>query len=193
MIGTARKLGGLRPTARFAGYALLAAMGFFRSARRVDWSRVQRLVFVCSGNICRSPYGEMLARTRGVRAISFGIHANGIAAADPTAVRVAQRLRVDLTGHISTRAVDYEPRPGDMLLAMEPVHLSAIRGLVGTADVQMTLLGLWGRWKLPYLPDPYGRSDECFDRVFAFVAAAVEGVIGRMRSRALAPGSSVRD
>jgi protein-tyrosine phosphatase len=193
MMSTARKLGGLRPTARFVGYALLGTLGFFHSARRVDWTRVRRLVFVCSGNICRSPFGERLAQLRGIPAISFGIHANGIAPADSMAARVAGHLNVDLGAHISTRAADYEPRPGDLLLAMEPGQLASIREQVRSADVQMTLLGLWGRWTLPYLPDPYGQSYECFHLVFARVAAGVEDIVRRMQLAEAVESSSTTD
>lgn len=193
MMRAARKLGGWRPTARFAGYALLGTLGFFNRARNVDWTRVRRLVFVCSGNICRSPFGEKLAQLRGVPAISFGIHANGIAPADSMAARVAGNLNVDLGTHISTRAADYEPRPGDLLLAMEPGQLASIRQLVRSADVQMTLLGLWGRWTLPYLPDPYGHSDECFQLVFARVAAGVDDIVRRMQPVQAVESSSVTD
>jgi protein-tyrosine phosphatase len=159
----------------------------------VDWSRVQRLVFVCSGNICRSPYGEKLARMRGIRAVSFGIHANGVAPADPVALRVASQLKVNLCDHVSTRAADYEPRPGDLLLAMEPGQLTAIRAQVRSAEVQTTLLGLWGRWTLPYLPDPYGQSDECFRLVFSFVEAGLNGIVRRLRWPQTVENSSVTD
>jgi protein-tyrosine phosphatase len=177
MSSLARKLGGRRPAARFIGYTLLGTLGFYRRDRHVDFGRVQRLVFVCSGNICRSPYGEALARMRGVPTVSFGLHANGIAAADPTATRVAALEGVSLGRHVSTRAADYEPLPGDLLLTMEPWQLAEVRGLVGSSGAQVTLLGLWCRRPLPYLPDPYGKSDECFRHVFDLVAEGV-GQIG---------------
>jgi protein-tyrosine phosphatase len=176
----ARKLGGRRPATRFLGYTLLGALGLYRRDRQVDFSRVQRLVFVCSGNICRSPYGEELARMRGIPTVSFGLHANGIASADPTAIRVAALEGIHLDRHVSTRAADYEPLPGDLLLTMEPWQLAEVRGLVDARGAQVTLLGLWCRRSLPYLPDPYGKSDECFRHVFDLVAEAVERIGGRL-------------
>ena len=120
---------------------------------------------------------------RGIAAISFGIHANGIASADPNALRIAQQLNVDLSRHVSTRAADYVPRAGDLLLAMEPGQLAAVRALVGAADVQTSLLGLWCARPKPYLPDPYGRIDGCFKSVFAFVAEGVENIERRLQQR----------
>jgi protein-tyrosine phosphatase len=171
----------MRLSAAYLGHTLLGALGFYRRDADVDWSRVQRLVFVCSGNICRSPYGEYLARMRGIPAISFGIHANGIAPADPNAFRIAQQSSVDLSGHVSTRAADYKPRAGDLLLAMEPGQLAVIRTLVDAAEVQTSLLGLWCARPKPYLPDPYGRIDGCFRRIFAFIAEGVEGIEQRLQ------------
>jgi protein-tyrosine phosphatase len=178
MIDAIRNLGGRWLAMSYFGHTLLGSLGFYRRDRDVDWSRVRRLVFVCSGNICRSPYGEELARMRGIPAISFGLHANGTAPADPSASRVALQANVDLSRHVSTRAADYEAHTGDLLLAMEPWQLAQLRRLTAGTDAQASLLGLWCQRSRPYLPDPYGRSDGCFRQVFAFVEEAVE-LIGR--------------
>lgn len=176
MTSLRRKCGGLRPAARFVGYSLLGVLGGYGADRQVDWSRVRRLVFVCSGNICRSPYAEALARMRGIDTVSFGIHANGIAPADPSASRIARLANVDLSGHVSTRAADYQPSSADLLLAMEPPQLAAVRALVVDGGVQASLLGLWCRRRRPYLPDPYGHIDDCFRFVFSFIDEALQAI-----------------
>lgn len=176
MAETIRNLGGLRSAAHVLGYTFLATCGLYRQYQRVNWERVQRLVFVCSGNICRSPYAAELARALGIAAMSFGIDARGGATANESAIRLAKNAGVDLTRHVSTRASDYQATPGDLLLAMEPRQMRALRNLVGTHSVQGSLLGLWCKRPMPYLPDPYGNPDECFVNVFAHIDTAIAQV-----------------
>ena len=60
---------------RHAGCLVRRLLGFYRPFARVDWGRVERVVFVCQGNICRSPYAEARGREVGLPASSFGLGA----------------------------------------------------------------------------------------------------------------------
>lgn len=179
---TIRNLGGAEAATRMVGYCVLGAGGFYRQYRRLDWDRVQRLVFVCKGNICRSPYAAELARSRGLPAISFGLDTRGGDAADSSAMRAGNRAGVDLSRHVSSRVIDYQRRAGDLLLAMEPVQLEPLRALAA-GQVQVTLLGLWCDRQIPYLPDPYGRRDGCFARVFELIGEAITNIHGELKGR----------
>lgn len=186
MADTIRNLGGMRPAAQVLGYTVLATCGLYRQYQRLDWDRVQRLVFVCSGNICRSPYAQERARSLGIAAVSFGVDASGGAAANAVAIRLAADAGLDLTRHVSTRAGDYSPSQGDLLLAMEPRHLDAARAVIRRNGVQGSLLGLWCRRPMPFLPDPYGNAEECFVNVFAHIDTAV-GRLSALLKGARAP------
>ena len=52
---------------------ILFHLGYFNSLKKIDWTSVERLIFVCKGNICRSAYAEALARSAGVESLSFGL------------------------------------------------------------------------------------------------------------------------
>ncbi len=67
------RYGSLRGSLRSARYKIESAFGRYGHARRVRWEDVQRLVFVCQGNIMRSAYGEAVARRAGLGAASFGV------------------------------------------------------------------------------------------------------------------------
>jgi protein-tyrosine phosphatase len=180
MMDAIRNLGGARAATRLLGYGILGACGFYRQYQRLHWDRVQRLVFVCKGNICRSPYAAELARVRGHSVFSFGLDTRGGDRADGAATRVARLAGVDLSRHASSRVVDYQPGPGDLLLAMEPEQMEPLRA--AARDVaQVTLLGLWCHYSVPYLPDPYGRRDACFERVFALIDEAITNVGAELR------------
>src|SRR5215469_15602974 len=53
----------------------MGALGAYRRLGALDWGTVTRLVFVCKGNICRSPYAAARAQQLAVEATSFGLDA----------------------------------------------------------------------------------------------------------------------
>ena len=73
--------------------------GWWQRCRNVEWQEVSRLVFVCKGNICRSPYGAVRARDAGLTATSFGIEAQASAPANLAAIRAARMRGVALETH----------------------------------------------------------------------------------------------
>src|SRR5262245_59034382 len=64
---------------------------------------ISRVLVICSGNICRSPFAAaaLAQRVPGLEVRSSGLAAGDAAPADPTAVRVAASLGFDLTQHRS--------------------------------------------------------------------------------------------
>src|SRR5947199_9403738 len=107
----------------------LDSVGAFAPLRRVPWDDVERLVFVCQGNICRSAYADALARRAGLRSVSFGLGARDGDCANTVASDRAAARGVDLSAHRATSAATFRVRRGDLLLAMEPAQLLALAKL----------------------------------------------------------------
>lgn len=92
-----------------------------------------RVLFVCTGNICRSPYAERaFARGRrlagahaGWRSGSAGLLGPG-RAPPPEAIRVAARRGVDLRGHRSRLADPRATGEASVVLVMEPGHARSL-------------------------------------------------------------------
>jgi protein-tyrosine-phosphatase len=97
-----------------------------------------RLLFVCTGNTCRSPLAEAIARKiaveRGlgdVEVASAGTTAWDGAPASDGALLVGMERRLDLSNH---RAQSLTPRlveASDLILAMGPHHLDRVEALGG--------------------------------------------------------------
>jgi protein-tyrosine phosphatase len=140
----------------------------------VDWSRVRRLHFVCKGNICRSAFGDALARSHALAATSSGVHAGDGGPADAVATRIAEARGVMLGDHRTTpfRAADIAA--GDLLVAMEPWHARAIAERAASVGAQVTLLGLWAPLPDAFVDDPYGRDDAAFHQCFAIIEVALD-------------------
>jgi protein-tyrosine-phosphatase/peptidoglycan/xylan/chitin deacetylase (PgdA/CDA1 family) len=152
-------------------------LGRLKVSSAVDWSKVRRLVFICQGNVCRSPFAEAVAREHGIPSVSFGLKTNPGTRVNPIASRIALELGVDMTEHTSQRFDPAQLRDGDLALGMEPVHLAQARADIGAKDVQWTLIGLHLRsGKVPYIADPYGTSDAYHRRCFGMIRAGVDRV-----------------
>jgi len=179
---------GLRP--RFGTYrgAIRLLLGELegwsgRLARYEDprWDEVRRLVFICTGNICRSPYAEYRARALGLPASSFGLSASTGAPADAIARRCAARRGIDLEPHRAREDADFEILAGDLLLAMEPRQGPLVVARFAAAPCQITLLGLWSTPRRPHIHDPHRLSEAYFDRCYAVIDSAIAAIGERMR------------
>lgn len=181
MIDTER-YGGRREYLNHLAARALSLTGLYRPLMAIDWSAVGRLVFVCKGNICRSPYGAARARMLGIDAVSFGLNAVDGAPADPSAARNALRRQLDLSSHRSQRLEKARLRRNDLLLVFEPQQLRAVQERCGNS-LALTLAGLWVKPNRPYVSDPYGRSDAYFQECFAVIDASVDALAERVKLR----------
>lgn len=146
------------------------ATGRLRAFRLRHPERVQRVVYVCLGNICRSAYGDKVARELGLHVASFGLSTTTGAASPAEAVDAARRQGVDLHGHRAVDLGEFKVHPGDLLLVMEVRQAHELRRRLGPrTDVQICLLGMWCAPMIPHLHDPFSLSagyfDSCFMRV----------------------------
>jgi protein-tyrosine phosphatase len=137
---------------------------------------VDRLVFVCLGNINRSAFAAAVARRAGASVVSIGLSTSTGAPATPAAIAGARRHGVDLSTHRATDITDYEWRSGDLLLAMEVRHASALAAR-GFADRDIALLGYWASPSRLHLHDPHTLSDAYFVTCFALIESAVRNLL----------------
>lgn len=150
------------------------AIGRYGAQERVDWPRVERLVFVCKGNICRSPYAEFRARAMGMNSVSMGLDALAGSRADDAAIAAATRRGVELQSHRSTRfAVDLI-RPTDLVLGFESWQVQVVVGQLGGTAAQAALVGLWSTPRRPNLGDPHLRGPGYFDICYALIDSSLQ-------------------
>lgn len=147
----------------------------------------RRILFVCTGNLCRSPLARGLlahAVARRADAARFVIDAAGTDAREgnaptPYALEVAARRGIDLSAHRSRRLVAGDFACFDVIVAMDFGHLDWLRFLrPADAGCELRLLlGAHGRRRAREVPDPYGRSRGTYERVARLIELGVRALL----------------
>jgi protein-tyrosine phosphatase len=146
--------------------------GRLNSFLQPDLRNTRRLVFVCLGNINRSPFAENVAATLGMNTTSIGLSTSTGIPAFETAVVTAKRFGIDLTAHRATNFVDYSYIEGDLLLAMEVRHAQQLL-VLGVPETAIALLGHWATPHRIHIHDPHTLSDAYFRTCFNIIQSAV--------------------
>ena len=154
---------------------------------RAPQREVRRLVFVCHGNICRSAYADVLARSLGAETASFGLSTTSGQPSHPPVAALAQEAGLSLAAHRTTARADYAPREGDLLLAMEHRHLRKLAADPQLREIPRLLLGTFASPPLPHLHDPYELSPAYTARCLARIDRAVRRLVARYPARPSPP------
>ncbi len=154
-------------------------------------SKPLRLLFVCSGNICRSPLAEAifrsLAQDAGLggrfeldSAGTHGYHEGELA--DPRTRRVGQRHGVKVTS--IAREIDTDDLERfDLVVAMDRGHLRQLESMASAAQrAKLRLIrdfdpGGPGR----DVPDPYYGGEAGFEQVYTILDAACRGLLEHLK------------
>ncbi|WP_028920562.1 low molecular weight protein-tyrosine-phosphatase [Pseudoxanthomonas suwonensis] len=131
-----------------------------------------KLLFVCVGNICRSPTAEILMRARlgdrpGVQVASAGLQALVGRPIDPTAAQLLREAGHDPDGHRARQATPSVLAAADLVLVMEQAHLTRIAREVPQVSGKTFLLGKWRGGR--EVPDPYRQHREAFEHVHRLI------------------------
>jgi len=173
------RYGSRKGFAKSKWHQLLYYFGRYREYA-VPWGSIERLVFVCSGNICRSAFAETVAKSLGVDAISVGLHAIEGEPANAQAIITAKSLGYDLTTHRTTPVMYPVFKKTDLFIAMEPWQAEIIKKNLSRKH-HATLLGIWAKPTCPYIDDPYLRSESYFKYCFNYIEKSVHAISDKIR------------
>lgn len=150
-----------------------------------------RVLFVCTGNICRSPTAEGVARhmLRNAGLVdrivvdSAGTHGYHVGELpDPRTRKAALSRGYDLSAQRARKLETADFQRFDLLLAMDGGHLRFMQRMC--PEVYRHKLDLFMRFArnhdLEEVPDPYYGGDAGFEAVLNYCEDAVQGLIDRL-------------
>ena len=148
-----------------------------------------RLLFVCTGNTCRSPMARVIAertlersgwdaaeiRSAGVSAVSGSMASDG-------AIHAAADHGLDLDGHRSSPLSEELVEWADLILTMGVHHLLAVENKGGRGKTAMLSAFAEGResgesWGVP---DPFAGDIEVYRENFRVLEELVEASVARL-------------
>lgn len=155
---------------------------------RVPETTTYNLLFVCTGNTCRSPLAEVLARRelarRGwghVSVASAGTNAAAGAPASAEALAVAARRGLDLGYHRSRPLTPDAVRWADLVLAMGPSHRASVQRLGGDDKVALLTDFAAGADGIGHaVADPFGGSEAVYEETARELEALIAASLDRL-------------
>jgi protein-tyrosine phosphatase len=152
-----------------------------------------RVLFVCTGNICRSPTAEGVfaarAASRGlagrIAADSAGIGGWHVGKPPDERAQDCARARGVEIGHQRARRIARDDFAAfDLILAMDRSHLDALRRAApkGAQDRIRLLLEFDPGQSVRDVPDPYYGGLNGFERVFDMIEAAADGLLDHVEA-----------
>jgi protein-tyrosine-phosphatase len=143
--------------------------------------RVESMLFVCLGNICRSPFAAELAaqllRDRGradVRFTSAGIRPSQAGRSPAPACEVSARYGLSLREHLPQPVTPEIMKSHDVVVVMEWKHLQHLRAVYPAHRDRIVLLSLLDAgartaYERYNIVDPFGKPvaayEVCYDRI----------------------------
>lgn len=151
------------------------------------------VLFVCMGNICRSPTAEGVFRklvadaelTDRILTDSAGTHAyHRGEPPDRRAIAAALRRGIDMSDIRARRVQDADFERFDLILAMDKLNLVTLQDRAGDSVDRIQLLMEFSELSPGgEVPDPYYGGAAGFERVLDLVETAASGLLNHLRTR----------
>ncbi|UCD89457.1 MAG: low molecular weight protein arginine phosphatase [Desulfobacterales bacterium] len=144
------------------------------------------ILFVCTGNICRSPFAEALFTKlvlengyQNLFAESAGLMALPGNSATALAQQVAAEQGVDLIHHQAKPVTEERVDGADLILVMEKSHEMTLLSFFPKATHKVRLIRHYARFgsKTRGIADPYGLNYDAYRFCFLDIEDAVKGLI----------------
>ncbi len=150
---------------------------------------MKRILFVCLGNICRSPAAEAVLRAKGAeRGVDLHIDSAGTsdwhqgAGGDARMIRAAAKRGYALGGHKARQVAFSDFYEFDFLLAMDESNKADLLAMAPPdrdCDIRLFLEFAGGRTR--ETPDPYYGGPEGFDLVLDLLEAGADGFLAHLQ------------
>ncbi|MFI5362380.1 MAG: low molecular weight protein arginine phosphatase [Elusimicrobiota bacterium] len=145
----------------------------------------QEILFVCTGNICRSPVAqflaERLAREAGLswRFASAGVEAEVGQGMTPGAARALASRKVRGARHVARQLDDAMLAQADQVYALAREHKAVIARRFPARSAKIEVLRAAAGLPGADVEDPYGESDAVYDQCAGRIEEALQILVRR--------------
>ena len=176
----------------YARLRLLDSLGIRSHTRSVIPPDARSFLFVCFGNIMRSPMAEALFHksTKEAQlpmyACSAGLHAIAGTLPDPRALTVAEEMEISLSNHRAQLVTPDLAAQADIILGMDYQNTAELLALYPSHREKILLLSAFAKDNRRHgeVPDPYlGNLDATRD-CYTFLQLCVDGLTSDLKSLA---------
>ena len=120
---------------------------------------MNQILFICSGNTCRSPMAEgimsALSAGKNISASSVGLSALPGMPASPFAINAAAKYGADLSNHFSKQLTEEMCGNADVIYCMTEGHRQSLYRMYPNLKTHAYVF-----W--PEVPDPYGGDESVY-------------------------------
>lgn len=140
-----------------------------------------KILFICSGNTCRSPVAEglfnLLAQRQGLDAVagSAGLFAAEGEEANPNAVRAAAELGADISGHNAKQVTVEQIKIADSIFTMTRSQAASLKSALPLYADKISPIGESD------VSDPFGGGIDTYRQTAVEIKNLIENIISELR------------
>jgi protein-tyrosine phosphatase len=143
----------------------------------------KKILFVCVGNVCRSPMAACIANER-LAKMGFTFSSAGVAALagepmDPTARDILKERGFKNTEHKAMQLRRLHVQEADLILVMEKNLIDEVLRIAPEARGKIFTMGKWQDERA--IPDPYKQSRVVFEHTFVLIQEALASWVKHLK------------
>ncbi len=153
-------------------------------------STIEKILFICTGNSCRSVMAEGYLKKRlkeierdDIEVSSRGTHASTFMSPTAETLNVLGEINVDMKRHVSKTVSDKDIKEADLILVMEEPHRDEVLYIMPSKRDRTYLLAEFGLWggkvqnTALEVPDPIGRPIRVYKDTFGIIKNSIERLV----------------